>query len=421
MKSKLFQHKGGFGIACPSLFLLTKFLMVASLISIFYSCRIEQNKINNEKSGTLNTTAQLEFIKNKSYPLDKETAARPNYIQLFTDSLGNQYLTFLNTYNRSIYFYDYKNLDFIKKIPYEFNDPKGQKDIVGYLVKSADSIYMLSNSMDISLMNEKGNIIKSLSLNEGRGLNGDPMDWIFSFPVYHNNSSIPLIKGKNELLITGQFPNEIPDSVITKFPIQSHISYSLDKVRFTHHYPYEIFGNNYNWGGWLPMQVYPQLHPDGERIIYSFTPSHHLYISDLNNPEEPIKVFAGSNFSGPISSFDKKTNGMDSEELEAKLVEEDRYCTILHDPIRNVYYRFLRRAMPNAPKGASWKKKDIAVIILDKDFSYLGETTLGPGDLWHWENSFVTQEGLNIEYIDKNDVDEAYLTFKVFLPSEIKK
>ena len=43
---------------------------------------------------------------------------------------------------------------------------------------------------------------------------------------------------------------------------------------------------------------------------------------------------------------------------------------------------------------------------MDEQFNYLGETPLGTSDEWNWSNSFVTEEGLNIEYIDKADLEE---------------
>ena len=44
------------------------------------------------------------------------------------------------------------------------------------------------------------------------------------------------------------------------------------------------------------------------------------------------------------------------------------------------------------------------------------ETGRGTGEDWQWENSFVTKEGLNIEYIDDKDLSEMYMTFKTFVP-----
>jgi hypothetical protein len=50
---------------------------------------------------------------------------------------------------------------------------------------------------------------------------------------------------------------------------------------------------------------------------------------------------------------------------------------------------------------------------MDEEFKYLGETVIGTGEDWYWQNSFVTKEGLNIEYIEKN-FEEVFLTFKTF-------
>ena len=61
-------------------------------------------------------------------------------------------------------------------------------------------------------------------------------------------------------------------------------------------------------------------------------------------------------------------------------------------------------------------EKPIIVIMMDEQFHYLGETALGTSDVWNWNNSFVTEEGLNIEYIDRSDVDEQYMRFKICVP-----
>ena len=74
---------------------------------------------------------------------------------------------------------------------------------------------------------------------------------------------------------------------------------------------------------------------------------------------------------------------------------------------------FLERGIPNATIQMTMKDKLINVIIMNEKFEYLGETTLGTGKEWNWANSFVTEEGLNIEYLDKNDLDENYLIFKI--------
>lgn len=51
---------------------------------------------------------------------------------------------------------------------------------------------------------------------------------------------------------------------------------------------------------------------------------------------------------------------------------------------------------------------------MDEQFRYLGETEIGIGREWNWTNSFVTEEGLNIERIGTEPEDDDYLTFALF-------
>ena len=393
------------------------FFCLFSLVLV--SCHIEQMNVPNERKGSLKATMGLDLADTKSFLLDKETAQKPLYAQLFRDSLGSRHFTFLNNYNNAIYFYDYDSLNNTRKIHFDKEGANAIEMPIGYHIKNLDSIYMLSKLMKLSLADKTGKVLADLSLNGGNDLFANPLLWGTRFPQYFSKTTIPFVETKNELLLTGQFTGEMPDSLVNKFGFMAHIDYQLDSIYFTHTYPTPLYGKNHNWGGRLPMEVFPQLHPDKKKVIYSFVPSHDLYLYDLEEPKKSDKVYAGSNFAGTISSFDKETNKMAPEEVVSKFVQGDRYCAILHDPFRKVYYRFLRKAFPEAPEGTHWKEKDIGVIIMDEDFEYLGETTLGGGDIWHWENSFVTEEGLNIEYIDKDDIDEEYLTLKIFVPKKL--
>ena len=48
----------------------------------------------------------------------------------------------------------------------------------------------------------------------------------------------------------------------------------------------------------------------------------------------------------------------------------------------------------------------------------MGETSIGTGDVWNISNSFVTKEGLNVEFIDKEDTEELYMNFGIFTINE---
>jgi hypothetical protein len=75
--------------------------------------------------------------------------------------------------------------------------------------------------------------------------------------------------------------------------------------------------------------------------------------------------------------------------------------------------------MPAATSMTTIFEKPLCIVILDENFKYLGEATVGTCNNFNWENTFVTEEGLNIEYLDKKDLTEAYLHFKIFKPENL--
>lgn len=89
------------------------------------------------------------------------------------------------------------------------------------------------------------------------------------------------------------------------------------------------------------------------------------------------------------------------------------YGPIIYDPYKEIYYRFLFRKISD-DKHNSIQDKDINIVIMDKDFGYLGETCIGNGKEWNAKNAYVTEEGLNIEYFAPNDFSEDNLRFKIF-------
>jgi hypothetical protein len=91
------------------------------------------------------------------------------------------------------------------------------------------------------------------------------------------------------------------------------------------------------------------------------------------------------------------------------------YSAIKYDQWRKVYYRFFSRPLPDGNIKTSLKEKEHGVVIMDENFKYLGETIIGNEKNWNFDNVFVTQEGLNIEYFDfSQDSEEEYLKFKIF-------
>ena len=163
------------------------------------------------------------------------------------------------------------------------------------------------------------------------------------------------------------------------------------------------------------QMVYPAFTPEG-KMIHSFPNSHDLYFSEWND-DAMTSVYAGSNEAGPIRPLEcKPGEKVANEQLLSFYLEQDWYAAILHDPYRKVYYRYLQKAIPSVSSRTQLNSKMLSVIIMDEQFRYLGETEVGTGEQWNWNNSFVTAEGLHIEHCGTEIEDDDYLTFGIFQP-----
>jgi hypothetical protein len=372
----------------------------------------------NEYAGKLTATSHLVISGEKKIHLDYETAPKPIYMQMLEDASGVRMLTFLNTHKNAIYFYDYKSSEYISNIGLEREGPNAVLSIEGYYVKNMDSIYVYDRPVtEVALIDSAGHVKQKISL---RGQFADAENkrdpqWAYHYPQYLFRTVAPFIEINGKLLLTGFFPFSIPDSIINNFRFMASLDMKTIHVDYKYLYPKELVGSNVTWDDPVFMQVYPALLPTGE-IIHSFTMSHNLYVTEWET-EASKTVYAGSNVAGTIRSMDFEQRKAPDEAIVTHYLQQDLYTAILHDPWKKVYYRFLLQGIPDATFNTPLGKKPVIVILMDEQFHYLGETLIGTEDEWNWTNSFVTQEGLNIEYIDpvdKEELDEEYLNFKIF-------
>jgi hypothetical protein len=384
------------------------------IVLLLESCTTNTVQVKNEKQGHLKASVQLEVSEEKKFALDDSTANNPEYTQIYGVSDGTRYFTFLNSYTNSIYFYDYSTTNFTKKISWGKNGPKGIPLLKAYHIKSLDSIYLYNkHPYEIVLVNDKGHILHKTSLM----INPNNLTWNLHYPQYLPQTTIPFIETAHELLLNGFYFGVIPESIIPVFKFTARLDFRTNQLRFSHIYPRELYGYNYNWYSDMLTLVYYDLHPDGDKLVLSFPVSHNLYIADLNTGEYK-KVYAGSNFATTICSINNNKKNTPTEEVIQHFMKNDSYTAVKYDKFRKVYYRFLLKAFPETIKYKNFKEKSVAVIVMDENFNYLGETTIGIWENWNWQNSFVTREGLNVEYLDK-DPKEAYLTLKIFTIKKI--
>lgn len=395
------------------------FLLIIISFLILNSCQNSTKiSVENKNEGKMKSKVKLKLVSKKFFPLDSNTAPKPRFIQKIINREGKRQLTFLNTYNNSIYFYNYDSSEFLKKISFDKDGPYGIEKPTGYYIESLDSIYVYNNrNSEVILTDSLGKLINKISLVGDIDFKKSPQDWYFKYPTYYTETVTPFIKIKNKLLLTGQFEGNINDTIIDKFKFTANIGLDLKKVEYIHNYPKELYGNNIVWGGSLLGEVFPELHPSGDKLIYSFPVTHDLYLMNIDS-KKIEKFYAGSNKAGTINSLENKYRES-NERIRSNFVRHDIYSAIIYDKFRKVYYRFLRKAIPNASLNTSWKKKKISVIMMDEKFNYLGETVIGIERRCHWQNSFITKEGLNIEYLNQDNIDEKNLLLKIYLPKNI--
>ncbi len=382
---------------------------IAGLV-LFADCT-NQERGKNQYAGKLEATQQLVETGIKRFRLNTETKNRPPYLQICQDESGVQLLTFLNPRENAIYFYRYSDTTYLKRIAFEREGSNAILSASGYYVKSPDSIYVMNRPMiEVVLTDSLGQIRNRTVL-----LDKNDKEWALTHPQYMLSAVAPMMMKGNHLLLPGFAP--FPETMEHRehFRFTAAIDLATQAVSYHHLYPESLFGNGSNWGGDLMQMVYPAFTPEG-KMIHSFPNSHDLYFSEWND-DAITSVYAGSNEAGPIRPLEcEPGEKVANEQLLSFYLEQDWYAAILHDPYRKVYYRYLQKAIPSVSSRTQLNSKMLSVIIMDEQFRYLGETEVGTGEQWNWNNSFVTAEGLHIEHCGTEIEDDDYLTFGIFQP-----
>lgn len=391
------------------------FLLFGIVFLIGSACSKNVVEIENTQKDSLEIKMSLDMVNLHQYELDSLTPPRPEYIQMYEDTSGLLNLTFLNSFDKSIYFYDYASGGYLNKIDLKKEDSIMFVKPKGYHIKNLDSIYVYDMQFIHMVMTNDKSLILDIISYKGEP---DSANWYKSYPQYLPRTVQPFYEVPEGLLLTGQHLWTLSKARIEQFEFTSLMNFKTKKLDFKHKYPKELYGFGYNWQGFFSTSVYSLLHPDGNKMIYSFPVSHDLYMYSLDT-EESSKFYAGSIVANTITSIDEDTKNTPHEVKALHFLQQDMYAGIVYDKYRKVYYRFLRKGIPNATLQINKEDKPIVIIILDDEFNYLGEKNIGTGEEWNWENSFVTEEGLNIEYIDKDDIEEHYLNFKTFIPIDL--
>lgn len=385
-----------------------KIILILTISISFSSCK--QNIIKNHPSSNVEFIYRLEKKLEKNFALDSITAQKPKYVQLINFDGDKLILSFLNDFTNSIYLYDYHSTKFFEKRLINKNTSLVQS-LGGYYFNKDRSIYLFDEATsNLILVDSTNSIIKQVYIPTS-----NYRSEYIKYPVYSLSTLNPIIKTQKNLLITGLYPWKIPDSLISKFGLTNKIDIDFirnDTILFQ--YPKELYGNGFYWDDPYFNSPYTAFNSKKNLLVFSFPVSHDIYISSkISNGIFTKKAYGGSREAKDITAMDRKTS-LKRETMRNYIQKTDVYGGIIYDKYNDVYYRFIERHIEKETENVQLGIKPLGVIILNSEFKIVGESTLGPSENFHWRNAFVTEEGLNIEKIDKTDLSEEYLKFQIF-------
>lgn len=381
---------------------MMKYLFVLILAMVIVGCDSNHVAMLNKNEGKLTNHIKMEEVDVKTFHLDSCSAPRPTYMHL-TENDSTRELSFLNEYNGSIYKYDYDSGEYLDLLEL----PIGSNKIInprGYVFVSDTICGILDTSQMKLFMYDihHNNILSEYDLK------GDKKStWPKFFPQYYPTTANPLNYLNGKIYLSGQSFFSLNEDKIQKFKFETVIDIDDHSVRYETEYPDTIYGDDANWEGGLQTSAYIAYRPDGSKI-YSFPPSHEVLVRNGTSHEWK---YGGSNYAKTICSIDKAIKKTNNKDMVSNYIGQDMYGAILYDKYRDLIYRYITYGLPSSEIKDNPLDKKIGIIVMDKDLNYLGEVTLGSGHNWNVNNSFITREGLNIEYISGPD-DENSLIIK---------
>lgn len=386
----------------------TKHILLFLPIFLFCSCGCKSSY--NAKAGKLKDICSVEKTGEKMFVLDENTSNSITFLQYVQDDTLRR-LSFLNTYSNSIYLYDDVSGKFLDSIRFDKEGSDGVGEIQGYCYHNDDSIFIYPYAAGrVYLANNKGRVQRIYRLYDVNVVNSDTTRFL---PIPYMETTLPMFYRDEVLYLSGGF---LPDtSMETKDNTFVNIAYDVcsEKSHYAVSYP-EIY-RQYNWGSgeFFYRQPGVAMTIDG-KLLFNFPAVHELW---MYAPDRSIcdSLYAGSNLIKEIKPFStvKKQfpDEVPGERISEWYYSQPSYESIFADPYKDLYYRIAR--LPNAKhKRGMFNDKPVVIIVLDKDFHYVGEELLPDGVTYDTFNAYVSHDGLNIHIRDTKD--ENHLTFYTY-------
>lgn len=381
-------------------------LLLALLATAFSACHnsTEQRK-NLTGNKHIPQVVNIEPADTPQFELDSLTAPIVYSMQEYTEG-DNSYLAYLNEETGTIYLNDFGTRKIVKKIEIKTDHKeKLKKAFQGMLYHNRDSIFLFSYRPKVTLINDRGEILKVFSVPKERS----EMKKIF-YRGFYVSTSIPAYLFKNKLLINSLVVGDLKENEKRNMQIVLDLKTGEDtigKVSF----PSTYQGKNY---GGLHYDIYfASYNPKLNYSVYSFPADKNVILNDLSTGQVTNKK-AESQYIYNFLPFDQNDyKEAVSEPVGEYFMTTPTYGCILYDPYRNVYYRLA--LLPVEQRNVNYEQKNpptktISIAIFDEAFHYLGERILDKNKYWS-SNAFISKEGLNIQRKSKSDATLNFTTF----------
>ena len=366
------------------------------------SCHNKQGNIINKERNKHRNNYKIEKIMIKEFILDDETSYMIDYFQFIDDK--KETLAFINSYNNSLYFFNYTNFKFLKKIKYDKEGQNGVSKTQAFLYLNDDSIFTYSyDSQTLYLTNNNSVVLDKYKLYEEPELMSQLI-----YPSPYISTSTPLRKRGGQLICMGFISGETRFENKKNRPVGCFID--IENKTITHSINYPTQYTDYNWGGGFTYRMPYYDINNNDELIVSFSADHNIQVHSLKN--EVTSFYAGSNKIDKIKSFSSaKDMPINEDNAWFWYMTNPSYQNIIYDKYKNQYYRIARLPKQDFTLSERGNMKPIIIIILDSNFKYIGEVELDMNIRYSLNNCFATKEGLNIQ-VHTNDDDK--LTFYVY-------
>ena len=387
------------------------FLIIPIYSILLFSCQ------DNPKSSTASYDRGLVESKKITLPIDENTYYLSKRMFQYEEE-GKEFL-FFGSFEKSAYeiiLFDIEKEYVHKRIPLSKEGPNGIPAIMGCRPwdNSDKFIAFQHNISRLSIIDEKGNVLKHYSTNPGDGR------FIYCHDGLSYSSAPAFIKDSIVYFSSDVSKPNMKHYEWINVPMFSSLDLRTGKIdQLFINYP-PIFDQNItNLAGGHEFGYDYNYKED--YLVCSFYGYDSLMVT--YNMQDVRWYNGRSRYLKSIRPYLAEAGNL--TRTLTRFRENPLYPRVLYDKYRNVYYRFAE--MPyelkqNESPFDDPKGREFSVIVFDKDFNIIGETKF-PGNKYFYKMSFVGRDGL---YISENNLanpefDENKLVFACFKLEDIKE